>query len=88
METAVKICQEDNVVVALKDLKQGDRINIDGISIALTESVKFGHKIAIRDIGKGDPVIKYCESIGVATADIRKGEHVHIHNLQSNRARR
>lgn len=42
---------------------------------------KTGHKQAVTDIPKGAPVIKYGFPIGLATADIRAGEHVHSHNL-------
>ena len=37
------------------------------------------------DIAKGEPVVKYGEHIGVAGADIRTGEHVHVHNVESHR---
>ena len=42
-----------------------------------------GHKYASRNIGKGEKVIKYGFPIGVATADISAGEHVHSHNLKT-----
>ncbi len=42
-----------------------------------------GHKYARRDILKGENVIKYGFPIGVATANIKKGEHVHTHNLKT-----
>lgn len=47
--------------------------------------VSIGHKIALRDIKKGDTVWKYGQDIGVAVADIAKGEHVHVHNLKTKR---
>ena len=43
-----------------------------------------GHKYAVRDIACGENVIKYGMPIGHATADIKKGEHVHTHNLKTN----
>lgn len=43
-----------------------------------------GHKYAVRDIQKGEEIIKYGNTIGRATADILKGEHVHSHNLATN----
>lgn len=43
-----------------------------------------GHKYARRDIKCGEEVIKYGYPIGTATADIKKGEHIHSHNLKSN----
>jgi (2R)-sulfolactate sulfo-lyase subunit alpha len=47
--------------------------------------VPIGHKIALKDIGAGETVIKYGQDIGKAVADIKKGEHVHIHNLKTKR---
>ena len=46
-------------------------------------SLENGHKYAVRDIKKGESVIKYGFPIGSASADIAKGEHVHSHNLKT-----
>ncbi|MBQ6832640.1 MAG: altronate dehydratase [Oscillospiraceae bacterium] len=46
--------------------------------------IENGHKYALRDIAKGENVIKYGQPIGHATQDIAKGEHVHTHNLKTN----
>lgn len=43
-----------------------------------------GHKYAITDIKKGENIIKYGSPIGHATEDIKRGEHVHTHNLKTN----
>jgi len=48
--------------------------------------IPFGHKMAVVEIAAGDPVIKYGEIIGIATAAIRSGQHVHVHNVRSDRA--
>jgi (2R)-sulfolactate sulfo-lyase subunit alpha len=47
--------------------------------------VPIGHKVALVDIKKGDTVWKYGQDIGKAVADIKKGEHVHTHNLKTKR---
>ncbi|MBO5926961.1 MAG: altronate dehydratase, partial [Clostridia bacterium] len=47
-------------------------------------NVKDGHKYAVCDIKKGENVIKYGSPIGHATEDIKKGEHVHTHNVKTN----
>ncbi len=44
--------------------------------------IPFGHKVARRRIVYGESVIKYGVVIGVATADIHIGEHVHVHNCK------
>lgn len=53
----------------------------------ISNIVPFGHKIAIKDISKGEQVIKYGESIGVASKIIRVGQHVHVQNMESMRGR-
>ena len=71
----------DGMVVEVRN-KSGDTE-----SIAVIGDVPYGHKIAVRYIAKGEGIIKYGESIGRASADIRKGEYVHIHNLEALRGR-
>ena len=53
---------------------------MDNVDVHLED----GHKYALRDIAKGENVIKYGQPIGHATQDIAKGEHVHSHNLKTN----
>ena len=47
-------------------------------------NIEDGHKYAARDISVGENIIKYGMPIGHAIADIKKGEHVHTHNLKTN----
>jgi (2R)-sulfolactate sulfo-lyase subunit alpha len=47
--------------------------------------VPIGHKIALRDLAVGDTVTKYGQDIGKIVAPVKKGEHVHIHNLKTKR---
>ena len=54
-----------------------------GISLAGKGEIPAGHKFALRDIPKGEYVIKYGEIIGRATSDIQKGDWVHTHNVKS-----
>ena len=57
----------------------------DNVGVCLTASgeIPSGHKVALRDIKKGEFVVKYGQVIGRATADIKVGEWVHTHNLKS-----
>ena len=75
----VKIHPLDNVGIALRTLTKGEQLG----SVTALENVTAGHKIAVRAIRAGEPVIKYGYSIGTATLDIQAGEHVHTHNLKS-----
>ena len=80
---------KDNVATALTDLKKGEQVNasLDDISVDVTlrEDVAFGHKYALRDVAKGEEVIKYGMAIGKALSDIRAGDWVHVHNCRSER---
>ena len=62
-------------------------VTADNSTLRLTakEAVPIGHKIALTDIKKGDTVWKYGEDIGIATADIGKCEHLHVHNVKTKR---
>ena len=54
--------------------------NLDNVEVNLSD----GHKYAVRDIKSGENIIKYGSPIGHALSDIKKGEHVHSHNLKTN----
>lgn len=69
----------DNVGVALHELHKGDR---SGDTVAV-DSIPSGHKIALRIIRMGEAIVKYGYPIGVATSEIRPGEHVHTQNMAS-----
>jgi (2R)-sulfolactate sulfo-lyase subunit alpha len=78
-------------VVVIEGLEAGTDmtcvITADNSSFKLEAKmdVPIGHKIALVDIKKGDTVLKYGQDIGKAVADIKKGEHVHVHNLKTKR---
>lgn len=71
----------DGTVVEVRD----PRGNMEEITVI--GDVPYGHKIALKPIHKGELIIKYGEEIGIASADIVKGEYVHVHNLESMRGR-
>ncbi len=83
---AKRIDEKDNVMIALADFEAGERITTrfrgDETTYTINQSVPFGHKIAITDIPRGEKVVKYGESIGSATSDIKKGDWVHVHNVK------
>ncbi len=86
------IDREDNVGTAvLEPLKKGETVEaygrLTGVSVVAQADIAYGHKIALRDIRRGEQVLKYGLSIGTASQDIRAGEHVHVHNVESNRGR-
>ena len=88
---ALVLHPRDNVATALCPLDAGRTVHLPGTfpagSLLLREPIAMCHKFALRDIAADEPIIKYGESIGLATQAIRSGEHVHVHNLVSARAR-
>ncbi|MPZ46321.1 MAG: flagellar biosynthesis protein FlgA [Betaproteobacteria bacterium] len=55
------------------------------ITIAALDDIPLGHKIAVADIEDKGTVVKYGHDIGRTVAPIRRGEHVHVHNLRTKR---
>ncbi len=51
------------------------------LSLVVLDTVPLGHKLALADIAASDTVIKY----GRAVAPVRRGGHVHVHNLKTRR---
>ena len=80
--------ETDNVATTMEDVTAGDikltgeNKNRKGEMIAL-QQIPFGHKVALCDMEEGDQILKYGVCIGIATKKIRKGMHVHLHNMKS-----
>lgn len=77
------IHKDDNIAVALRDLKRGFTYDSVYGSFSLKEDIRAGHKFALRDIKDREPVIKYGNPIGHAQGDIGAGCHVHTENLRT-----
>lgn len=81
---AIWIDSKDNVVIVLSDIKQGEEIcYAPNKTIEAMENIPMYHKVAIIDIIENSSIIKYGEIMGVATVTIKKGSHVHCHNVKS-----
>ena len=80
---------EDDVGVAVRDLTKGSKVGaltLEGKAagtITLREDVPLGHKVALRDLPKDKPVIKYGRPVGKAVAPISRGAQVHVHNVRT-----
>ena len=82
-EVAVRLRPEDNVAVASRPLPAGLEFRLDGASVSLERPIGLGHKVALRDIRKGEAVFKYGQVIGFACESIPCGSHVHVHNVRA-----
>jgi (2R)-sulfolactate sulfo-lyase subunit alpha len=80
---------QDDVGVAVTDLKKGATIGavtLEGKAagkVKLLQNVPLGHKVALRDLAKDKPVIKYGRPVGKAVQAIARGAHVHTHNVKT-----
>jgi (2R)-sulfolactate sulfo-lyase subunit alpha len=78
-------------VIVVEGVKAGDSLtgwlmaDDSTLKIKALDPVPLGHKVALKDIKKGDTVIKYGNDIGKAVADIAKGHHAHVHNVKTKR---
>ncbi len=83
--------KEDTVGVATVDIKAGEvakglLMDTQGpVEMKALKDIPLGHKIALKDAKAGDTVIKYGHDIGKVVAEIKAGDHVHIHNLKTKR---
>ena len=78
LPTVLVLNPKDNVGVVPANVDAG-RALVNGVVAA--ERIPRGHKVAIKPIAEGTPVLKYGQIIGYATREIRPGEHVHLQNL-------
>ncbi len=74
----IRLAAADNVVVARTAIAEGAMIPGEGVTAAT--AIPAGHKIATAPIAPGDPIRKYNQIIGFASADIAPGAHVHTQN--------
>ena len=79
----LRITPKDMVAVALEPLHAGETLAVGETRVTLKQDLPMGHKVALRDISAGEPVIKYGYPIGKALEDIPQGAHVHTHNLKT-----
>jgi altronate hydrolase len=75
--TVIHLHPEDGVVIARATLLPGAPV-AEGVAAA--ERIPAGHKVAIRPIATGEPILRYGQIIGFATGPIAPGQHVHTHN--------
>jgi altronate dehydratase small subunit len=79
----LRLTPEDNVAMALTDLKPGDRIRWEIRVTSLQTPIPLGHKVALLTMAAGSKIIKYGVPIGTLSQEVAFGDHVHTHNLRS-----
>lgn len=83
MKDYIRIHEDDNVIVAIKEIAAGETISVKDMQVTAKAVIPAGHKMALRDIAKDGDVIKYGCRIGNAKEDIAAGEWVHTHNIKT-----
>lgn len=81
LPSVIRLAPEDHVGVARRDLVPGETVDLGTGPITVCDPVPAGHKLALCALPAGAQVLKYGQAIGVATRELRPGEHVHVHNL-------
>jgi (2R)-sulfolactate sulfo-lyase subunit alpha len=78
-------------VVVLEGIKAGQELTgwimeqDRDIKVQAKNDIPIGHKVALKDYAVGDTVIKYGTDIGRVVAPIKRGEHLHVHNVKTKR---
>ena len=82
--------EKDNVgVVVIETTKKDQDCNAwimendKSVKVPSFNEVPLGHKIALKDLKEGDTILKYGHDIGKVVKAIKKGEHVHVHNVKT-----
>ena len=55
------------------------------IELEARQDIPIGHKVALRDMAPGDTVVKYGIDMGKVVANIKAGQHAHVHNIKTKR---
>ena len=93
MPLALKVNDLDNVATVFSnEAVKGCTVEIrdkkgNSSTMQIHGDIPYGHKVALHDVHVGEDIIKYGESLGVATHEIVAGDYVHVHNLDSKRGR-
>ena len=77
--SALRLSENDNVAIALKQLHKGAPLGIG--DLLANGFIAPGHKVALCDVYAGQMILRYGQVIGVARELIRTGDHVHTHNV-------
>jgi (2R)-sulfolactate sulfo-lyase subunit alpha len=82
--------EKDNVAVVVIDTtEKGQDCNAwimendKTVEVNSIAKIPLGHKIALQDLKEGDTIIKYGHDIGKVVKPIKKGDHVHVHNVKT-----
>ncbi|MDB5506373.1 MAG: altronate dehydratase [Devosia sp.] len=79
MNSVLQLKNGDEVGIALRDLAPGEALS--PFPAVATMAIPFGHKVALQALAAGSQIHRLGLPIGLASAPIAAGEHVHLHNM-------
>lgn len=86
LQKLLQLHPSDNVAVARIQIASGEDLTSGiGTPVRTQESIGAGHKVAVREIAAGEPILKYGQRIGIASGPIACGAWVHVHNVEAAR---
>jgi altronate hydrolase len=80
--SVVQLDPRDNALVALADLKAGDKVDFGGRVYTLPKTVPAKHKFAMRDLEIGDDILMYGVLVGKAAKPISAAELLTTTNVR------
>ena len=83
MSKAIKINPQDNMIVALENLRKGETIKVEEQQITLKEDIQQKHKFTQESLKKGDPLIMYGVKVGVANQEVPNGAALTTKNMDN-----
>ena len=83
MSKAIKINPQDNMIVALENLKKGEVIEIEKEQITLVEDIQQKHKFTQNPMKKGGRLMMYGVKVGIANQEIPKGAALTTNNMDN-----
>ena len=80
--SAIKIHPQDDLIVALYDLKKGERINVGNQTLVISEDIPAKNQFASRDLKPGEKVRMHGIVVGVIGKAVAKGALLTVNNLK------
>lgn len=78
----LKVHPKDNVIVALKDLKKGEEVTLDGNTYILQEDIPAKHKFTSVVIPEEGDIVMYGVLVGKAKTELQVGIRISTENIR------
>src|SRR5229473_5357848 len=82
MQKVLQLDARDNVLIALRDLKQNEAIEFSGEKYSLVSNIPAKHKFATKDLTAGSQVMMYGVLVGKTSKPVRRGELLSLSNIR------